>query len=573
MTVTVRAPAGGADSDRRPQRPLRIGEWAVDPQLNELRHGNEAARVEPKAMDVLMLLAGRVGRVVSREELFAAVWPDVVVGDEALTQTINKLRKALGDNSRSPSYIETIAKRGYRLIAAVSRGEGAESAAVGAQPAAVSARAPGLHRGGRWAALIAGMGLAIAMAAGYLAFSAAPMQAVRDGSDTDVLRQRDWVGVGIVPFESLGVDPEQVYLARGITVNLVTDLSRLSGLRVIRQADGTIAAAATEGVQYRISGSVQRDGETLRIHVHLVDTRTGQELWSERFDRPFDDIFSVQDELTATLVKFLPAKVSDVERQRLAKRYTRSVEAYDYFLRGQALFLARRSDENEQARALYLKALELDPKFARAYAGLAMTYAMDYRLRGSEGRPSALDRALELAQTARAIDPDIPEVYWAVGFVHAQSRRHDQAIEALQQAIVLDPSFADAYALLGGILTYTGQPARSIELLHTALRLNPDAGYLYFLLLGRALLFESDPEQALINLRAASMRNPADVETRVYATAALVAAGDRRAAKWEADEIRALEPSFSTRLWLETYPMTSALQKARLTALMAEVNL
>lgn len=105
------------------------------------------------------------------------------------------------------------------------------------------------------------------------------------------------------------------------------------------------------------------------------------------------------------------------------------------------------------------------------------------------------------------------------------------------------------------------------------MRLNPDAGYLYFLLLGRALVFENDPEQAPINLRAASMRNPADVETRVYATAALVAAGDHRAAKWEADEIRAPEPSFSTGRWLESYPMTSASQKARLTALLTEVNL
>jgi tetratricopeptide (TPR) repeat protein len=101
-----------------------------------------------------------------------------------------------------------------------------------------------------------------------------------------------------------------------------------------------------------------------------------------------------------------------------------------------------------------------------------------------------------------------------MGFVQAQGRKHDEAIKSLQQAIVLDRSFADAYALLGGIHTYTGQPARSIELVRTALRLNSDAGYLYFLVLGRALLFQNDPEQALIHLRAALLRNPADVETR-----------------------------------------------------------
>lgn len=154
---------------------------------------------------------------------------------------------------------------------------------------------------------------------------------------------------------------------------------------------------------------------------------------------------------------------------------------------------------------------------------------MNYRLRESADPGPALERAFELAETARLIDPDIPEVYWALGFVHAQSRRHAEAIDALQTAIMLDRSFADAYALLGGILTYTGQPTKSIPLLRTALRLNPDGGYLYFLLLGRAYLFEDDAEQALINLRAALMRNPADIETRVYLAAALVAAGIVRA--------------------------------------------
>jgi tetratricopeptide (TPR) repeat protein len=280
-----------------------------------------------------------------------------------------------------------------------------------------------------------------------------------------------------------------------------------------------------------------------------------------------------QDEMVAKLVELLPGKISEVERQRLAKRYTRNLEAYDYFLRGQALFLVRRSEENEEARALYRKALELDPKFARAYAGLAMTYAMDYRLTESADALPALDRAFELAETARLIDPDIPEVYWAIGFVHAQSRRHEQAIESLQKAIALDRSFADAYAFLGGIHTYIGEPAKLIPLLRTAMRLNPNAGSLYFLLLGRAYLFENDIEQALINLRAALMRNPVDVEARVYVAAAMVAAGDHLAAKWEADEIRSLEPGFSMRNWLETYPMTSAPQRERMLALLAKVEL
>src|SRR5512132_4290912 len=114
------------DHEARGRPGLEIGEWSVHPATNELSRGGDVVRIEPKAMDVLMLLAEHAGRVVSREELFAAVWPDVVVGDEALTQSIIKLRRALGDNSRSPAYIQTISKRGYRLIAPVRHDEGAQ---------------------------------------------------------------------------------------------------------------------------------------------------------------------------------------------------------------------------------------------------------------------------------------------------------------------------------------------------------------------------------------------------------------------------------------------------------------
>ena len=413
---------------------------------------------------------------------------------------------------------------------------------------------------------------ALAVAGVYFLHSTPSPQSTSEAIDDGDIHRPAWVTVAVLPFESLGDDREQAYFARGISDNLMTDLSRLSGLRLIRESGATTGSGA-QNIRYTVSGSVQRESDMLRINIHLVDTATLEQLWSERFERPSGDLFAVQDEMVAKLVELLPGKISDVERRRLAKRYTHNLAAYDYFLRGQALFLVRRSEENEQAQALYRKALELDPKFARAYAGLAMTYAMDYRLRESAVALPALDRALELAETARQIDPDIPEVYWAIGFVHAQSRRHAQAIESLRKAIELDRSFADAYALLGGIHTYVGEPAKSIPLLRTAMRLNPSGGHLYFLVLGRAYLFENDIEQALINLRAALMRNPVDVETRIYLTAALVAAGDQLVAKWEADEIRSLEPGFAINSWLETYPMTSARQRDRVVALLAKVEL
>jgi DNA-binding winged helix-turn-helix (wHTH) protein/TolB-like protein/Tfp pilus assembly protein PilF len=538
----------------------QIGEWWADRTTNELGRGADTVRIEPKAMEVLTVLADHAGEVVSREYLLAAVWPGVVVGDEALTQSIIKLRRALGDNPRSPSYIETISKRGYRLIAPVQKSE------------APAVRADGAIRS---LGLIAGIVLASIAAGVYFFSSLLPPPNTFAGADAfDAADGKAaLLTVTVLPFETLGTGPEQGYLARGISSDLMTDLSRHSGLRLISGSAGPPNGQPAKAARYLVSGSVQREAATLRINIRLIDSRTNEQLWSQRFERPFGDLFAIQNEISRSLTEQLPGKISDAERRRLAKRYTHSLEAYEHFLRGQALFLVRRAKENQQARAFYAKALELDPKFARAYAGLAMTYAMEYRYQNSAESSAALIRAFDLAETARLIDPDIPDIYWALGFVHTQSRRHDQAIKSLQKAIELNRSYADAYALMGGIHTYIGQPAKSIPLLRTALRLNPDGGSLYFLLLGRAYLFENDTEQALINLREAFARNPDNVETRVYLAATLVAHGNRSAAEWEADQIRAHDAGFSTHSWLQTYPLTSARHKERLLGLLASLGL
>jgi len=551
---------------------IRIGDWRIDPAANELSKSGQSARIEPKAMQVLMVLANHPGRVVSRDELLSRVWSGVIVGDEALTQTIIKLRKALGDSSRSPSYIETISKQGYRLVAPVQVMQTAAATASDRLPeASLSAAAP-MRRRAYLFSLIAGVVVSVAVAA-YL-YNSRRTAAVDAGPVATADRlQAAPITITVMPFESLGVDGEQSYLARGISNDLMTDLSRLPTLRLISPAAGASASSSAARVQYLVVGSVQRESAMLRINIRLIDTATSQQLWSERFERPFNDLFAIQDEIVLKLTALLPGKLTEAELRRLAQRYTRNLEAYDYFLRAQALFLVRQAGVNEEARALYLKALALDPKFARAYAGLAMTYAMDHRLRPPDGSSTALARAFELAESARLIDPDIAEVYWALGFVHVQSRRHLQAVEALQKAVEVNQSYADAYAFMGGIYTYLGESSKSIPLLRTALRLNPDGGYLYFLILGRAYFYQNDVEQAIINLREAAARNPADIETRVHLAAALVEAGDHPAAEWEVVEIRALDPNFSTRHWLETYPMSNSQYTTRLTGLLTRAGL
>jgi len=555
---------------------LQVGDWTIEPTLNRLSAPGKTVKLEPKAMSVLVYLAGRPGQVVSRDALLAAGWPGVVVGDDSLTQVVIKLRKALGDVPGKPAYIQTISKGGYRLVAPVIRTE--EIASARARPDSESLddeRKRRVH----WMATASVAALLLAAAGGWWISGerlteVAPAQLPMAGFEAARTAQPT---VAIKPFEALGNDPEAALLAQGMTADLVTDLSKVFGLSVIGVA--TMGGAAggetsTDPVptRYLVSGSVQRIDERLRVHVHLTDAQTGKQVWSERFDRALGAFFSIQEELGPKILETLPAKVSEAELRRVAQRYTRNLEAYELFQRGQSALLVRQRAENETAREMFRRAIALDAAFARAYAGLALTYAADYRNQWTGDGAAALDRALEMARTAHEINPDIRETYWVLAFVYMERRQHEQALQYLETAVRLYPSFADGYALMGGINTYVGRPADTVRLLRTAMRLDPQAGYLYFLLLGRAYLFLGDLEQARVNLAHALSRNPVNLEAHVYMAAVHVTAGDLAAAAWEAEEIRALQPGFSGRGWLETDPMTDAAQKKTLVDALGEVG-
>ena len=553
---------------------LQIGEWTVEPALNQLSAAGRAVKLEPKAMAVLVYLAERPGQVVSREALLSAVWSGMVVSDDSLTQVVIKLRKALGDVPEKPAHIQTISKGGYRLIAPVARS--AEIPFAQVRPDARSLHAE------RRIAWTAGAGIAAVLlaAAGVWWIKGERVTGVPQGqvptAGIEAARTAQPT-VAIRPFEALSNDPQEVLLARGITADLVTDLSKVFGLSVIAfgpmggQADGEAPTDAPP-IRYLVSGSVQRVGERLRLHVHLTDAETGKQLWSERFDRALSGVFAIQEELGPKILHVLPAKVSEAELRRMAQRHTRNLEAYENFQRGQSALLARQRAENETAREMFRRAIARDAAFARAYAGLALTYAADYRNQWSGDGAAALDRAFELARTAHQMNPDIRETYWVLAFVHMERRQHEQALQHLETALRLYPSYADGHALMGGVTTYVGRPADSVRSLRTAMRLNPQAGSLYFLNLGRAYLFLGDLEQARVNLEHALSRNPVNLEAHVYLAALHVTAGDKAAAAWEAGEVRALQPGFSSRGWLETYPMTDVAQKAKLVKALRELG-
>ena len=549
---------------------LRVGDWTVEPALNQLSAAGKTVKLEPKAMAALICLANRPGQVVSREALLSAVWPGVVVGDDSLTQVVTKLRKALGHAPDDPAYIQTISKGGYRLVAPVVRSAEIPSAPVRPDSQHLYAERP---RRVPWIAGAGTVALLLAAAGAWWIKG----ERVAPVASTEAARLAQPT-VAIRPFEALGNDPQEVLLARGVTADLLTDLSKVPGLWIIGFAlmdgrAGDEAPSDAPPVRYLVSGTVQRVDKHLRLHVHLTDAETGKQLWSERFDRTLSDLFAIQDELGPKIVRMLPAKVSQAELQRMAQRHTRNLEAYEYFLRGQSALLVRQSPANNTAREMFRRAIELDAAFARAYAGLALTYAADYRNQWSGNGAAALDRAFDMARTAHQINPDVPETYWVLAYVHAQRRQHEQALKYLETAVHLYPSFADGYALMGSINTFVGRPADSVPLIRTAMRLDPKSGYLYFLVLGRAYLFLGDLEQARVNLEEALRRNPEYLETHVYAAALHAAAGNKTSAAWEAEEIRALQPGFSGRRWVESYPMTDSAQKSKLMQALAEAGL
>jgi len=561
------APGGGR---------LHVGVWAVEPSLNQLAADGRTVRLEPKAMAVLLYLAHRPGQVVSREALLAAVWPGVVVGDDSLTQVVVKLRKALGDVPEEPTYIQTISKGGYRLVAPVIRSADEPRMLVQADPGPYvnhDRRTPWLTGAGIAAVLLAAAGAW--WIKGERITTVSPGQAAMEIGQ---IARLDQPTIAIRPFEALSNDPQEILLARGITADLVTDLSKAFGLSVIGAAamsgrPGGEAPGDAPAIRYVVSGTVQRAADRLRVHVRLTEAETGKHLWSERFDRALAGLFEIQDELGPKILHVLPVKVSEAELRRVAQRHTRNLEAYGYFQRGQSALHVRRRAENETAREMFQRAVGLDAGFARAYTGLAQTYAADYRNQWTEDRTAALDRAFELAQTAHQINPDIPETYWMLAYVHVHRREHEQALRHLETAVRLNPSYADGYAFMGGIYTGLGRPAEGVRLLRMAMRLMPESGYLYFMLLGRAYFFLGDLEQARLNLEHALSRNPEFLDARVYMAVVHLAAGDKAAAAWEAEEIRALQPGFSVLRWLETNPTADVAMKTKLVQTLGELGL
>ncbi len=569
-----RSPFAGTGPPGGRAAAVRIGRWRFDRSLNTLACGDELVRIEPKVADLLQAFLQRPGDVLSRSDLLAAVWPGVVVGDEALSQSINKLRRALGDTSRDAAYLQTVPKRGYRLIAEVSDGGQAELAAgtvvdLASVPAddqsPVGKGRTGTAGSRQWPGrrvLVLALVAAAALAAlGWLAFGRSAtddLSAILARAAPPAAAQRAMPEVLVRPFDVIGPDAAAPAMARAFWMQVVATVAQSSQLRVIAQdrAPAPGGQAPVSPFLYQVDGTVQQFGERLAVHLVLSNTASHLVLWSRRFDLPLSELSAGHQSVIAGLLQALAVTLTESERARLARPYTSSARAFQSFLAGQAAFASRDPQGNLDARAHYHRALAEDPTFGRAMAGLALTHAADATFGWAPDRQAAIRQALDSARLALALDPEQPDVHWVLGWVELQGRHHAKALGHVRTAIDLNPSYADAFALAATVASYVGRPADALTLMRTAARLRPDAGFLYHLVLGRANFFVGDDAQAIANLTVSLRQNPGFLESRIYLAAALARSGRPDDAAWEAEEIRAHAPGFSARDWIAASLLT-----------------
>jgi adenylate cyclase len=275
----------------------------------------------------------------------------------------------------------------------------------------------------------------------------------------------------VLPFVNISKDPEQDYFSDGLTEVLTSDLSKISSLFVIaRNSAFTYKGKAVKvqdvgremGVRYVLEGSVLKADGQVRITAQLIDALTGYHLWSERYDRPLQDIFALQDEIVQKIVTTLKLQLTLQEQGWVMRKRTDNLEAYDAFLRAVECFWRNTKEAVFQARQMLEKAVALDPQYAEAYAELGRTYYREWIWRWSAD-PQTLERALALAQRAVVLNDSLPLAHTMLGTAYALQKQHEQAIAEGERAITLDPNYADGYAWLGNIFNFAGRPEEAIE--------------------------------------------------------------------------------------------------------------
>lgn len=499
-----------------------LGDVVFDAQASEIKTSSgETLRLRPQTGRVLALLAEHPGEAMTKTAIMDAVWGDTFVTDDSLVQCISELRKAFAA-VRSVA-IETIPKTGYRLVLS--------TAATPDGPAPVRPRSR--------VYLAGAAAICIALLAGLFWFlrpTAPPAEAH---------------SVAVLPFVNMSGEEEQDYFADGISEDLIVSLSRLPDLEVIsRGASFTYRSRETDirdvaavlGADVIVDGSVRRAGDSLRISAQLVDSKTGRNLWADRYEGAPEDVFAFQEAVLEQLAKALSVRLSASERARLGVHGTRDVAAHDAYLRGVSLEHVFTPGSNEAAEAALLDALRRDPGFAMAHAHLAqvLSYRVENRWSGTPAQD--VERALAAAQRAIEIDPELPYAHFSLGRLYSRHFLSDmaQAETHFQRAIELNPNYVDARVFLAVILIFDGRSAEALPLVDEAMRRHPLPPFWYYQAEGMAQYFLGNYEAAVEALTTAAEQNPNAPYPLRFLMAAYGQLGQPDEADWIAMEYESL---------------------------------
>jgi len=407
-------------------------DFALDADKRELHKAGNAVSLTPQAFDLLLHLIRNRDRVVSKDDLIADVWSGRIVSESTLTSRINAVRRAVGDSGQKQRLVRTFARKGLRFVAAVRESEVAparEDAKVDAYPAT----------------------------------SERP-------------------SIAVLPFQNISGDAEQDFFADGVTEDIIIALSRVRWFSVIarssafayRSSELDAKKVASElGVRYVLLGTLRRADERVRVAAQLVDGNSGENVWARSYDHALSGIFTVQDELTQTIVGALQPELSRAERERARVKPHDNIDAWTIYQRGMFHLYRFTRDDVAQARKLFESALGLDAELGPAYSGIAETYHCEV-VYGLTDLPAAnRDRALAPARKAVELDREDAGAHCTLGRIRYLRGEYAAAISELTTALDLNPSLALAHYSLGATLVFSGRPDEAFPHLESAIRLSP----------------------------------------------------------------------------------------------------
>jgi TolB-like protein/DNA-binding winged helix-turn-helix (wHTH) protein len=527
---------------------FRIGEFHVEPSLNTVTGPAGPTRLEPKVMQVLVCLAAHAGQVVSKERLMRSVWPDTFVGDDVLTRCISELRRVFGDDAKEPRYIQTIPKSGYRLIAGLFSDAGQELVAPRHETAEASGPTVARVSGHTLALILTGTALLAGLVIG-----AWWMAMARPGSTGSPrqpaltqLAAKPLRSIAVLPLENLSRDPEQDIFTDGMTEALITELGKISVLRVISRQSITQYKATKKSapqiahelnVEAVVEGSVLRAGDQVRISVQLVEAFPERHLWADTYDRALRDVLTVHSEIARAVAREVRATLTPQEQGLLANATPVNPEAYESYLHGRYL-QSEEGTPDSFTRAIedFERAISLEPGWALPYCGIADSHLGRGHLAAVASRdafPAAKSAALKAQQlnenaacahTALAdvyslyewnwadaerayrrgleLNPGDAEAHFRYAYFLVAMERVEEALEEARNVVSLNPASPRANSGVAWVLYFTDRYDEAIRQdLHT-LEIAPNYA-LAHLCLGLAYEQKRDYSRALVELKRA----------------------------------------------------------------------